>query len=74
MNSNRYTTSKYKYMAVKDEEIKYLLAIKPPFDIYTGKSYFTLSKENAILRGSQKGFEVFIYKNGVAAKQTRFSL
>jgi hypothetical protein len=29
MNSNRYTTSKHKYMAVKDEEIKSLLAIKP---------------------------------------------
>jgi hypothetical protein len=65
MNSNRYTTSKYNYIAVKDEDIKSLLAIKPPFDIYTGKSYFTLAKENAILRGSRRGFEVFIYKNGV---------
>ncbi len=79
MNSNRYTTSKYKYTAIKDEDIKSILAIKPPFDIYTvaaklQKSHVILSRENALLRGSRKGFKVFIYKNEVAAKQSWFSL
>ncbi len=54
MNSNRYTTSKHKYMVVKNEEIKSLLAIKPPFDIYTGKSYFTLSKRKCYIKRQSK--------------------
>lgn len=66
MNSNRYFSDLSDLIEL--DEIKSLLKIEPPFDIYSGKSNFILAKEYSLSKGSRKGFKVYVYKNGLEIK------
>lgn len=70
MNSNRYFSDLTDLIEL--DEIKSLLKIEPPFDIYSGKSNFLLAKEYSLSKGSRKGFKVYIYKNGLEIKGSPF--
>ena len=62
MNSKRYFSNIIDFLNI--EEIKALFEIKPPFNIHSGKSHFTLAKKFALNKGSRKGYKIYIYKNG----------
>lgn len=66
MNSNRYFSDLSDLIEL--DEIKSLLKIEPPFEIYSGKSNFILQKEYSLSKGSRKGFKVYVYKNGLEIK------
>ena len=70
MNSNRYFSDLSDLIEL--DEIKSLLKIEPPFDIYSGKSNFILAKEYSLSKGSRKGFKVYVYKNGLEIKGSPF--
>ena len=73
MNNKRYFTSLSELLTYKDIiEIKNILSKKPPFDIFTGKSHFILSKEYSLKKGSRKGFKLYIYKNGIEIENSPF--
>ena len=70
MNSKRYFSNLSDFIEV--DEIKNLFKIEPPFDIYSQKSHFFISKEYSLFKGSRKGFKLYIYKNGVEIKGSPF--
>ena len=63
MNSKRYFSDLSDL--IDTDAIKRLLEIEPPFDIFSGESNFILAKNYALSKGSRKGFNVYIYKNGI---------
>lgn len=70
MNSKRYFTDLSELLDT--QEIKELFSIEPPFDIYSGKSHFLLSKEFNAKKGSRKGYKLYVYKNGIQIEGSPF--
>jgi hypothetical protein len=62
LNSKRYFSNIIDFINI--EEINALFEIEPPFNIYSKKSHFILSKEHANTQGSRKGYNLHIYKDG----------
>ena len=62
MNSKRYFSSLIEI--IDAAEIRELLKIEPPLNIFSKKSYFSTVKNLSIKQGSRKGFPLHIYKNG----------
>ena len=62
LNSKRYFSNIIADIDI--EEINALFEIEPPFNIYSKKSHFILSKELANTQGSRKGYNLHIYKDG----------
>ena len=62
LNSKRYFSNILDFINI--EEINALFEIEPPFNIYSKKSHFILSKEHANTQGSRKGYNLHIYKDG----------
>lgn len=71
MNNNRYFKDIDNIIDMK--EVKNLFLIEPPFDIFSGKSYFFLSKEYQAKMGSIKGYKVYVYKNNLQLKSSPFT-
>ena len=70
MNSKRYFSDLSDL--IDTDAIKRLLEIEPPFDIFSGESNFILAKNYALSKGSRKGFNVYIYKNGIEINGSPF--
>ena len=62
LNSKRYFSNIIDFIDI--EELNALFEIEPPFNIYSKKSHFILSKEHANTQGSRKGYNLHIYKDG----------
>jgi hypothetical protein len=45
--------------------IKNLFSLEPPYNIFSGKSNFSLAQEYNKAKGSKQGFNLYTYKNGV---------
>jgi len=71
MNSKRYFSNIFDIFDI--EEIENLFNSNTPFDIFSGKSHFLLAKEFALFKGSNKGFKLYIYKNGIQIKGSPFN-
>jgi hypothetical protein len=63
LNSKRYFSNIIDFIDI--EEINALFEIEPPFNIYSKKSHFILSKEHANTQGSRKGYNLHIYKEEI---------
>lgn len=70
MNTKRYFSNIFDIFDLS--EIEELFKIEPPFNIYSGKSHFILTKEYFQVKGSRSGFKVYIYKNGLEIKGSPF--
>ena len=71
MNSKRYFSNIIDILDIS--EINALFEIEPPFNIYSKKSHFILAKEYAIIQGSRKGYNLYIYKDGVEISGSPFN-
>lgn len=70
MNSKRYFSNLSDFLDLK--VLQELFNIEPPFNIFSGKSHFSLAKDNSKAKGSRHGFKLYIYKNGVAIEGSPF--
>jgi LAGLIDADG endonuclease/Cytochrome b/b6/petB len=71
MNSKRYFSNIFDIFDI--EEIENIFNSNPPFDIFSGKSHFILAKEFALFKRSNKGFKLYIYKNGMKIEGSPFN-
>jgi hypothetical protein len=71
MNSKRYFSNIFDIVDIED--IENIFNFHPPFDIFSDKNHFILAKEYALVKGNNKRFKLYIYKNEIEIKDSPFN-